>query len=357
MFELIVGTFSAMNQVAAFIAALACGGLGGLLVGSAIYWRLHAVRVQGEVIGVRQSGNCFNAVYRYVAPSGETVEATSNAGSSSTRGKESGTQVPLLVIPGKPQEVQEARSHVFTVVGALLLAAGVGIFYIAVRSWRPGPMTWVVAALFILHLLNGVRKIWAPQDKSLRAFSLRELISRREAAALGAPPLMRIEDLASDPAYQGRQSAQRATLRRLAPFLLPAGLGLLALGVYQSRALMRLESSGIRAAGVVTGFSSSHDHDGVTYHPLVTYTDGAGRSTGFTDSVGSNPPLYRQGEAVTVLYLPQQSGSAIIDRGLWNWLPSLLLYLFGAALTAVGVSVLRAPRPEPSQTAAIGPAA
>ncbi len=120
---------------------------------------------------------------------------------------------------------------------------------------------------------------------------------------------------------------------------------------------MRLESSGIRTAGLVTGFSSSHDHDGVTYHPLVAYTDGAGRAVEFTDSVGSNPPLYRRGDAVTVLYLAERGGSAIIDRGLWNWLPALLLYLFGAGLAAVAVSVLRAPRPEPAQTAAIGPAA
>jgi len=357
MFELIVGTVSAMNQVAAFIAALACGGLGGLLVGSAIYWRLHAIRVQGEVIGVRQSGNCFDAVYRYTAPSGETLEGTSTEGSSSTRGKETGTQVPLLVIPGKPQEVQEARSHVFTIVGALLLAAAAGIFYIAVRSWRPGPMTWVVAALFVFHLLNGLRKIWAPQDKSLRAFSLRELVARRQGAASGASPVTRIEDLVSDPAYQARQGAQRATLRRVAPFLLLAGLGLLAAGVYQSRSLMRLESSGIRTAGLVTGFRTSHDHDGVTYHPVVAYTDGAGHAVEFTDSVGSNPPLYRRGDAVTVLYRPEKSGSAIVDRGPWNWLPALLLYLFGAGLAAVGVSVLRAPRPEPTQTAAIGPAA
>ncbi|HYM27966.1 MAG TPA: DUF3592 domain-containing protein, partial [Steroidobacteraceae bacterium] len=173
----------------------------------------------------------------------------------------------------------------------------------------------------------------------------------------GASPVTRIEDLAADPAYQARQGAQRATLRRLAPLLLVAGVGLVALGVYQSRALMRLESSGIRTAGLVTGFSTSHDNNGATYHPIVAYTDGAGHPVQFQDSVGSNPPLYRRGEAVTVLYRPDQSGSAIIDRGLWNWLPSLLLYLFGAVLTAVAVTALRAPRPEPSQTAAIGPAA
>src|SRR5256885_11734108 len=74
------------------MGALACWGLGGWLVGSAVYWRLHAVHVCGEVIGVRQKGNCYNSVYRYVAPSGETCEATSIEGSGSLRGRDTGTR-------------------------------------------------------------------------------------------------------------------------------------------------------------------------------------------------------------------------------------------------------------------------
>ncbi|TLY82843.1 MAG: hypothetical protein E6K42_04240, partial [Gammaproteobacteria bacterium] len=91
MFDLVFSTLTALNQVATFVGALVFWGLGGLLVGNAIYWRRHAVRVQGEVIGVRRNGDCLNSVYRYVSPSGETLEATSLEGSSSVRGKETGT--------------------------------------------------------------------------------------------------------------------------------------------------------------------------------------------------------------------------------------------------------------------------
>src|SRR5256886_11856327 len=169
MFDLFADTLSAVNQLAAFMGALACWGLGGLLAGSAVSGRLHAVRVSGEVIGVRQKGNCYNSVYRYVAASGETCEATSIEGSGSLRGRDTGTQVPLLVIPDKPQEVQEARDHIFTVVGVVLLAVGAGIFWFAVRLWHVGPMSWVVALVFVVHLLNGLRKIVVPGDKSLRS--------------------------------------------------------------------------------------------------------------------------------------------------------------------------------------------
>jgi len=350
LFGLFANTLSAVNQVAAFMGALACWGFGGLLVGSAVYWRLHAVRVSGEVIGVRRKGNCYNSVYRYLAPSGETCEATSIEGSGSLRGRDTGTQVPLLVIPDKPQEVQEARDHIFTVVGVVLLAVGAGIFWFAVRSWHVGPMTWVVALVFVVHLLNGLRKIVVPGDKSLRSFSLRELIARKEAAAMPASAVVRVEDMAALPENRARQAAQRAQLRRLAPFFLLAGLGCLALGVHQSKGLLRLESSGVRASGVVSSFSTSRSNNSVTYYPVVTYTNGAGHRILFKDHTGTSPPLYRVGEAITVLYLPQVSGSAIIDRGPWNWLPSVILYLLGAGLSALALALLR------GRSAALAPA-
>src|SRR2546430_1567165 len=157
MFDLFADTLSAVNRLAAFMGALACWGLGGWLVGSAVYWRLAAVHVPGEVSGVRQKGNCSNSVYRYVAPSGEPCEATSIEGSGSLRGRDTGTQVPLLVIPDKPQEVQEARDHIFTVVGVVLLAVGAGLLLFAGRSGHVGPVGWGVAVLCRVHLLDGVR--------------------------------------------------------------------------------------------------------------------------------------------------------------------------------------------------------
>src|SRR5207253_11346078 len=93
MFDLVFSTLTALIQVATFVGALVCWGLGGLLVGNAIYWRRHAVRVQGEVIGVRRNGDCLNSVYRYVTPSGETLEATPTQGWRSVSGSEDGAQV------------------------------------------------------------------------------------------------------------------------------------------------------------------------------------------------------------------------------------------------------------------------
>jgi hypothetical protein len=355
MFDLVFSTLSAFNQVATLVGALIFWGLGGLLVGNAVYWRRHAVRVQGEVIGVRREGNCLNAVYRYLSPSGETLEATSLEGSSSMRGKETGTMVPLWVIPEKPNEVQEAGNHIFTIIGVVLLGVGVALFWIGVTAWRTGPMTWGVASLAVVQLLRKLRHIIAPKDKGLPRGGWRELLAQMSAARAQvreAPPVQRVEELAALPEYRVTVVRQRAQLRRLAPFLLLAGIGMLALGVYQSRMLLQLQSSGARTPGTVTSLvSSSSSNGGVTYYPLVTYTDGEGRKVDFKDSTGTNPPMYHVGEAVTVLYLPGETGRAVIDRGVWNWLPSVILYVLGGAVFAGGLAGLRSRSEEVPLTA------
>ena len=355
MFDLIFGTMSALNQVATFAGALMFWGLGGLLVGNAIYWRMHAVRVQGEVIGVRRDGNCLNAVYRYASPAGETVEAASLEGSSSVRGKETGRLVPLWVIPEKPREVQEAGNHIFTIIGVVLLGVGVVLFWVGVTVWRTGPMTWVVASLVVVHMLRKLRSIIAPKDKSLPRLPWRELLAQMKdarAKARSAEPVQRLEELTALPEYRDKEIRQRVQFRRLAPFLLLAGIGMLALGVYQSRMLLQLQSSGTRAPGTVTSLvSSSSSNGGVTYYPLVTYTDGEGRKVDFKDSTGTNPPVYHVGEAVTVLYLPGEAGRAVIDRGVWNWLPSVILYLIGGGAFAGGLAGLRSRSEEVPLTA------
>lgn len=343
MFELLFAAMSAFKQVAVLAGALTCGGLGALLVGSAVYWRLHAVRVQGQVIGVRQSGNTFNAVYRYTLPSGQTCEGTSLEGSDSIRGKQTGAVVPLLVVPEKPDEVQEARNHVFTVIGVALLAMCAGLFYYAVTAFRTGPMTWIVGGVVVAHLAERIRRVVSPGEKRLPLSAWRQMLAQLKAAQPAAvPPMQRLEDLASLPQRRAQNERQRVVLRRLAPWLLIAGVALVALGVHQSRALVRLESVGVRTRGVVSSFSSSSSGSGSrSYYPVVTYTDRAGNRVRFRDNTGSNPPMYDINDSVTVLYSPAESGNAMIDRGLWNWLPSALLYLLGVSLSLVSIGLLR----------------
>jgi hypothetical protein len=69
----------------------------------------------------------------------------------------------------------------------------------------------------------------------------------------------------------------------------------------------------------------------------VRFHDSNEAEVQFKDRSGSNPPSYRVGESVTVLYIRGSAAeSAMIDRGRWNWLPTVLLALFGIVFTLVG---------------------
>jgi hypothetical protein len=113
---------------------------------------------------------------------------------------------------------------------------------------------------------------------------------------------------------------------------------LLGIGIYQAVDIARLESVALRAPGEVVrlkGASSSGSGHGYTYHAIIRYRTDKNVTVEFKDSVGSNPPSYRPGDTVTVLYLADNPrNGAIVDRGgLWNWaIPGLLL--LGAALLA-----------------------
>src|SRR5215467_2799070 len=116
MFGYFVGGFQAFDQVGLFIGALMCFGIGGLILGNSLYWRLHARRVSGTIVGVITRGDMYTPVYRYTSPDGQTHEAKSNISSSSMHGKETGRAVALMISPHDPAKVQEANGYLFDAV-------------------------------------------------------------------------------------------------------------------------------------------------------------------------------------------------------------------------------------------------
>jgi hypothetical protein len=342
MFTLLFSALAAFNQVLAFAGAFLCAAIGGALLGNAIYWRLHAVRVLGEVIGVRQRQNVFRSVYRYALSSGENCEATSNEGSSSLRGRETGTRVPLLVIPEHTDEVEEARSHVWTFVGGVLLAAGAWLFYIAVTAWPVGPMTWIVAGVLAVHFGIKTYRILLPLEKRLGTTSWKALLSQRPEPDIDGIPVQRSEDILAQPERCASDARQRALQRRWAPLLVLVGSSLLVARFFIGRTLMRLEALGLQAQGAVQTLEmSSPTTHGSAYYPVVLFTAESGQGIRFRDRSGSNPPAYRVGDRVAVRYLASDPHGAIIDRGVWNWMAPVFAMVMGAVLVLVSVRVLR----------------
>jgi hypothetical protein len=330
MFTLFVGSIAAFNQIMMFAMALFFAALGGVVLGNALYWWVRARRIKGELIGVRQAGGSFHSVFRY-SLEGQSYEATSDQGSTTLQGRETGAIVPLLIIPGNFTVAEEARSHVWTLVGALSAALGAWLFHVAVRLYPVGPMTWVAGGLLALYF--GV-KIYRLAQKERNA-------PARPTPRAAVQPVQCIEDLKAQPERRAEAERNQALQRRWAPVLLVVGVTLLGLSYYLGHNLVHLETTGLRAPGIVQSLErSAPDSHGSTYHPVVSFVTRGGDAIRFRDATGSNPPAYRVGDHVTVLYLENDSESTTIDRGIWNWLIPALVLLFGGLLCIISVPAL-----------------
>lgn len=328
MFDTLIHGMAAFNQVGLFFGALICLGLGGLLLGSSLYWRLHALRATGTVIGVVDRGGTYMPVYRYTLPDGQTHVARSNTGSSAVRGKETGRTVALMISAHNPDEAQEADSHVFDLIGLVLIVPGVVLAYVALTSYPVTWMTWAMAAAMLIYLAERSHRVFVPKGERP---SLAEWRAQRgRDAEIDPVTITPIEQIIATPEMQQKLQAQARNNRHMAPLVGLFAAGLLALGLYQARDIARLETSGVRASGVVvrmhSEWSSGRDSR-YTYYPIVRFKTAQNLTVEFKDSVGTNPPSHHAGDKVTVLYgADDPRRDAIIDRGAMNWaIPALLI--------------------------------
>ena len=91
------------------------------------------------------------------------------------------------------------------------------------------------------------------------------------------------------------------------------------------------------APGVVTDLEYRRDSDGGTYYPLVRFRGPEGRELVFRGQVGSSPPAYARGEAVTVLYDPAAPETARIDGFFQLWFGPLILGGLGLVFGGIGL--------------------
>jgi hypothetical protein len=185
------------------------------------------------------------------------------------------------------------------------------------------------------------RRILIPKGQRLSIAEWRK--QRGLGAAIDPAAIKPIEKILATPEAQ---QTQRQANRMAAPLLAIFAVILLCVGIFQAREIARLQSSGLRAPGAVVRLKAelgSGSDSRYTYYPIVRYRTDKNVTVEFKDNVGSNPPSYRPGDKVTVLYLadsPRQD--VIIDRGpFWNWtIPGLLLF-FAAGLGGILMLVLR----------------
>ena len=330
MFDLIFGSVQAYQQIGLLVGALVCFGLGALLLGNSIYWHLRALRVTGTITGVVDQGGTYAPVYRYTSADGSVHEARSTIGTSTAAGKETGRVVPLLVSPHDPTSAQQAGigslEMVFVVAGLLLALAGIWMGTTAITAYPVTAKTWIMAALMTIYGIWHLRRSIAPKGQS--PFSPQAWRRAPGASVAGVRP---IEQIVSPADAQQAAANTLQQWNKAAPFVLIFGLLLISFAVYQGVTLARLESVGLRAEGQVVGlkaeYSSSSHGGSYNYFPIVRYRSNSNLTLEFKDSIGSNPPSYRVGDKVTVLYLPDTPRSQpMIDRGpFWNWMIPIAL--------------------------------
>ena len=347
MFDILVSGFQAYNQIAMFIGALVCLGLGGLLLGNSLYWRVHAHRASGTIIGVLNKNGMYTPVYRYTLPDGQAHEAKSDISTGWLRGYRTGRVVPLMISSHNPAEARPTHSFLMEIVGLVLIVPGLLLGFFALTAFPVTPMTWIVAGIMLLYLAERGYSVIIPKNQRLSIEEWRKTRGLDNKYSINISEVKPIEELVSMPAYQQERKRQLKNYRFAKPLLALLAAGLLCIGVYEGFKVARLEATGLRADGEVVRLNEEHSSGSnggsYSYYPVVRYKTEKNVMIEFKDSFGSNPPIYHRGDKVSVLYLAgDPKNESIIDRGLfWNLaIPGILLLAAGLAAWAV-IAMLR----------------
>jgi hypothetical protein len=235
MFNLIFESIQAYTQVGMFIGALMCLGLGGLILGSSLYWRMHALHVSGTIIGVTAENGMYCPVYRYAAPDGQMHEAKSDTSSGGVGGKNTGRVVPLMISAHNPTQAREANNYLLDIVGLLLVAPGIWLGYTAVTAYPVTPTTWIMAIALIVYLAERGHRIFIPKGQRLSVAEWRKQHGLGETSAIDLSAVKPIEDIASAAEFQKTQQAQFATAKKFAPLIGLFAVVLIGVAIYQGR--------------------------------------------------------------------------------------------------------------------------
>ncbi|KJY41556.1 hypothetical protein VR41_12085 [Streptomyces sp. NRRL B-1568] len=95
------------------------------------------------------------------------------------------------------------------------------------------------------------------------------------------------------------------------------------------------------------GSRTGHADDAPAAYPVIEFTSADGTPRRFRDSAGSNPPSYKVGEQVEVLYRPNSPEDARIKGFLSLWLLPLIFGGIGLVFTGIGTGFALAPGDDP----------
>ncbi len=118
-----------------------------------------------------------------------------------------------------------------------------------------------------------------------------------------------------------------------------AGVGALVCSGVTAVDSQRIVEGGITAQGEVVSLKlerSSGRRGGSTYHPVFRFTAQDGQVYRVKHSQGSNPPAWKKGEKVELIYLPDNPEKAVPNTFWGKYAVPFILAIFGTAFIVMG---------------------
>jgi len=125
----------------------------------------------------------------------------------------------------------------------------------------------------------------------------------------------------------------------IGPIFLVVGVGLLLGSFAAYNRTKRFIATATETRAEVVGIDERHggSSQSRSYHPVLRYRTQVGVTKEIVSSVGSNPPRYKKGDSVAILYDPARPDDMRIHSFGAVWLVPLILAGVGGIFIVVGV--------------------
>lgn len=301
----------------------------------------------GKIRALEAVGRYYYPVYEYTAPDGKVITAHSSSGSNTLSNKIIGTTVTLYADPEAPWDVSRSGLALTALLTAFFLIPAFIFLYMSFVTFKFNIFTVLFTLAFLAYCGVKIAKTIKPRDQWEKPseFKLRRKEARRKK--MQNPPGY----ILSPDEFRERLRAIDRYNKILSPFIVLGAISLLAGGFYMDRDMRQFSAQALKTRGEVVSLQGRRSGDGYSYYPVVSFATTSGHQEKFVGKSGANPPLYREGDVVDVLYDPGNSRRAQIDHGLLSNLPALACYGFGILLLLLQVNFwngLRRRAEEPS---------
>jgi len=340
-FDFIVGSMMAWNQVGLFFGGSLMLAIGGAIIADFIWWRVTAEQFTGKIIGVLWDGKNYFPVIEYTNKIGTIIQANTNSGSSVLSTKYPGRQVKILVKPKDP-ETARIKGYVWFILGLIFAVPGLALCGVALTQYEFSLYTILIGLGVLGYGGFKLAKTIKPKEEreNVNEFQSRKRKEWQEKRE-------KMQSL-SEREIKERLDKQDKANAKWMPVMMLLSLALFSGGLYLGNKQYQMELVGVLAEGAVIRLESvnnpSSEGNSTTYYPVVRFEDKQGHTMTFQDRVGASYPMNKQGDIVTVLYDPQYPDKAMIDRGLWNWLPAMGCAGAGLLLLLVNMQTYRRSR-------------